>query len=338
MDKRKRVLLTGASGTVGYEVLKQLVDLEGKYVVTAYDVGTSKSKKKLSPFRDTVRIIYGDISRQENLDKITTDQDVIIHLAAIIPPLADDLPELAHKVNVEGTRKLIEALEKNSPESFFLYSSSISVYGDRLKTPMISVSDPLIPSEGDAYAKTKIEAERIVENSKLDWSIFRLAAIMGGHKISKLMFEQPLDTSLEIATPEDTGRAFVKAIEKQERLSKQIFNLGGGSSCRISYKDFLINSFHIYGLGKLDFPKKAFAEKNFHCGYYEDGNELARILHFRNDTLADYFDKEIKKVSSLQKGITAIFKQPIKYFLLKKSEPYAAFKKNNEILKQHFFK
>ncbi len=337
MGSKKRILLTGASGTVGYEVLKQLVAAKELYCVTVFDVQNSNSKKKISAFDDNIKIIYGDISRPEDLEEATRDQDVTIHLAATIPPVSDENPDLAYSVNVDGTRNLITALEKNSPNSFFLYSSSISIYGDRLKTPMIKVTDALIPSVGDAYAQTKIEAEKLVQNSKLDWSIFRLAAIMGGHKISKLMFEQPLDTSLEIATPEDTGRAFVKAIEKQERLSKQIFNLGGGSSCRISYKDFLINSFHIYGLGKLNFPDKAFAEKNFHCGFYEDGNELARILHFRNDTLMDYFEKEIKNVSTFQKAITSIFKKPIKYFLLKKSEPYAAYQKKDENLKQHYF-
>ena len=312
-NKAKSVLLTGASGTVGFEVLKQLVEIP-ELKITVFDKKTKASVKKLDSYEDKVELIYGDITNKADVEKIIYNQDYVIHLAAIIPPTADNFPELVKKVNTEGTRNLVDLLEQHSPNCFFIYSSSISVYGDRLKNPYISVDDPLNPSTGDEYALTKIAAESIIQNSKLDWTIFRLAAIMGGHKMSKLMFHQPLDTSLEIATPQDTARAFVRALDKQQQLSKQIFNLGGGESCRIDYKGFLERSFEIFGLGDLDFPDKAFAEKNFHCGFYEDGDELENILHFRNHTLNDYFNMEKEKVSSdsrhtcrLDKGISQHF-------------------------------
>ncbi|HLW30653.1 MAG TPA: NAD(P)-dependent oxidoreductase [Aequorivita sp.] len=336
MNNQKSILLTGASGTVGYEVLKQLVEIPN-LAITVFDKKTKTSLKKLNPFKNRVDLVYGDITNQTDIEKIVHNHDYTIHLAAIIPPLADDYPELAQKVNVEGTTMLIRLLEIHSPECFFIYSSSISVYGDRLENPYIYVGDPLKPSPGDEYAVTKIAAEKIIRESNLDWTIFRLAAIMGGHKMSKLMFHQPLDTSLEIATPQDTARAFVKAIKKQEQLSKGIFNLGGGESCRIDYEGFLKRSFEIFGLGELNFPNKAFAEKNFHCGFYADGEALENILHFRNHSLEDYFEIESKKVSSFKKFGASLLRKPIKYYLLKQSEPLVAFQKNDKKLKKQFF-
>ncbi|GGW53312.1 nucleoside-diphosphate-sugar epimerase [Winogradskyella epiphytica] len=333
--ERKNILLTGASGTVGFEVLKQLVEKD-RYNITVFDQKTKNSVEKFLPFKNDVRLIYGDITNPEDL-KAIEHIDVAIHLAAIIPPLADEAPELAHKVNVEGTLNLIQQLENQSPKVFFMYSSSISVYGDRIDNPYIEVGDPLIPSEGDAYAVTKIESERNVQKSALDWTIFRLAAIMGNHKMSKLMFHQPLDTALEIATPRDTARAFVNGIEKQDQLSKHIFNLGGGESCRMTYDQFLERSFEIFGLGELDFPEKAFADKNFHCGYYKDGMDLEKIVNFRQDTIEDYFEMEASKVSTLKKTAASIFQKPVKWYLLKQSEPYQAYKEKDQKAMKHYF-
>jgi len=337
METRKKVLLTGASGTVGYEVLKQIYNKKTNYKITVFDVKSSDSVKKFAPFEKDVEIIYGDITNEDDLDKICSEKDYVIHLAAIIPPLADEKPELSYRVNTLGTENLILKLEKSSPKVFFLYSSSISIYGDRLINPYIKVHDPLIPSEGDEYARTKIEAENIVQNCKLDWSIFRLCAIMGGHRMSKLMFHQPLKTSLEIATAEDTARAFINAIDKPLQLSKKIFNLGGGESCRVSYDEFLSRSFKILGLGKPDFPQKAFAEKNFHCGYYEDGIDLEKILNFRKDSIEDYFEKEKLKISPLKKFMISIFRTSIKRKLLKQSEPFQAYKTKDEKMLRLYF-
>ncbi|GET45058.1 NAD-dependent epimerase/dehydratase family protein [Capnocytophaga felis] len=332
----KNILLTGASGTVGYEVLKQLIEKK-YYKVKVFDIKTPQTEKKFARLPQNFEIIYGDISNTQDVVKATQNVDAVIHLAAIIPPLADDNPKLAERVNVKGTENLIKALEQNSPQAFFMYSSSISVYGDRVKTPYITVNDPLTPSEGDEYAITKIQSEKIVQNSKLSWTIFRLAAIMGNHKISKLMFHMPLNTAMEIATPSDTARAFVNGLEHQAELNTKIFNLGGGSQCRTTYEDFLQKSFNIFGLGNLNFPDKAFAEKNFHCGYYVDGDDLENIVKFRRDDLDDYFKMVANKVNPFIKFLTKVFKSIIKKQLLRKSEPYEAFKEANQKLIKRFF-
>jgi len=200
---------------------------------------------------------------------------------------------------------------------------------------LINVGDPLNPSVGDEYAKTKIKAELAVQNCQLDWSIFRLSAIMGtdNHKISGLMFHMPLATSMEITTPKDTGRAFAKAIDKREMLSKRIFNLGGSEACRIDYHEFLSKSFSIFGLGKLDFPKNAFAKQNFHCGYYADGDDLEEILQFRRDNIESYFKEVKKSVSPLKRFFTRIFNWSVKKHLIRQSDPLKAikFKDKNSI-------
>lgn len=333
--KKKNVLLTGASGTVGFETLKQLIASD-LYAITVFDKENEQSRKKLLALENQVNVVFGDISVESDLHSIK-DIDFVIHLAAVIPPIADDFPELAKKVNLIGTQNLIKQLELHSPNAFFMYSSSISVYGDRIENPWININDVLQPSFGDYYTETKILAEASIQNSKLDYTIFRLAAIMGNHKISKLMFHQPLNTALEIATPRDTARAFVNGIEKQAALSKKIFNLGGGETCRISYEGFLERSFKIFGLGQMNFPKYSFADKNFHCGYYQDGGDLEEIVHFRQDTLEDYFKMEKEKVPFGRKIATQLFKKPIKWFLLQKSEPYDAFKKQDKAELNHYF-
>lgn len=333
--KKKNVLLTGASGTVGYEVLMQLIEKD-LYNITVFDFESKASRKKLLPFKHNIEIIFGDISAAEELNSIK-NMDFVIHLAAVIPPVADDFPDLAKSVNLIGTQNLVNQLEQYSPNAFLMYSSSIAVYGDRIEQPYIKVTDKIRPSDGDFYAKTKIDAEKDIQNSALDYTIFRLAAIMGNHKISKLMFHQPLNTALEIATPRDTARAFVNGIEKQTELSKRIFNLGGGKLCRIDYEGFLERSFSIFGLGELDFPKHTFAEKNFHCGYYEDGDDLENIVHFRKDSLEDYFKKEKDKITFGRKFATSLFKKPIKWFLLQNSEPFEAFKSQDVDQLKHYF-
>ncbi len=333
-----RVLVTGGAGSVGIEVLKELQQQKKWYQVKVLDRNRSEVLRKLKPFRKDFQLILGDLGDPDILKNATADVDFVIHLAAVIPPLADQNPDLANKVNVIGTRKLVEAIEKNSPSAFFLYTSSISVYGDRVYNPWITVEDPLLPSDGDEYAETKILAERIIRKSNLKWTIFRLSAIMGPQThLDPLFFHMPLDTSLEIATSRDTGFAIVEAIYHQSDLRGKTFNLSGGENCRTTYRDFLTNAFNVMGLGKLNLPEKAFAQRNFHCGNYIDSDILEHILHFQQDTLQDYYQMLKRKNSFSANIFNPVFQSIIKLFLLAKSEPWQARRRKDHTRINRFF-
>lgn len=334
-----KILLTGASGTVGKEVLRQLCEHPENIEITVFDKRCSGSEDFYKKAGRDFKIVYGDISEEKDICEACHDKDVIIHLAAIIPPLADKKPNLAEAVNITGTGNLVRCLEEHSPESFLIYSSSISVYGDRIANPWITTKDSLIPSDRDEYARTKIEAERLIVNSKLKWTIFRLTAIMGtnNHKPSPLMFHMPLNTPMEIATPEDTGRAFVNALKHLDILKNNIYNLSGGEKCRIIYSDFLSRSFEIFGLGALDFQDNAFAGKNFHCGYYEDGDVLNDILDFRRDSIDYYFLNLKKSIPDVKKTATTVLRRLIKFNLERQSEPLIAVKTGNQTDIRHYF-
>lgn len=335
----RNILLTGGSGAVGQEVLLQLCSLRDDLKITVFDKKSRASEAFYRKIKVPIRLIYGDISIKEEICHACRDQDIVIHLAAVIPPLADRRPDLAEAVNVNGTRNLIESLEKSSPKAFLIYSSSVSVYGDRLKDPWIKTTDNLSPSDRDEYARTKIKAEKLIQQSRIRWAIFRLTAIMGAdnHKPSPLMFHMPLDTCIEIATPADTGRAFINALDHIDEIEGRIFNLSGGEKCRILYRDLLSRSFEIMGLGPLDFAEGAFADRNFHCGYYSDADILENIIKFRHDTIDDYFALVRTSVSATKKIAAVLLRRLIKKSLENKSEPLAALKSRNESDMSHFF-
>jgi nucleoside-diphosphate-sugar epimerase len=336
METCINILLTGASGTIGTEVLQQLV-VQGDIRLTVFDIKNAKTKKVFEPYTNRINVVWGDISNKEDVSRIPARLDAVIHLAAIIPPLADAKPELARKVNVTGTQNIIHHLQITSPNTFLLYSSSIAAYGDHIQNPSISVNSPLNANTYDIYAQTKIESENLIQQSKLNWSIFRLTAIMKNHKMSKLMFHMPLSTKMEICTPRDTARAFTEAIKHRSELSGRIFNLGGGEQCYITYREFLERSFHLFGLGEVDFPEHAFAERNFHCGVYTDGNILEDILHFRNETIDSYFVEVSRSISFATWTLSSIFSSVIKQSLLNQSEPLKAYKSKNENKMSLFF-
>lgn len=336
---KQTILLTGAAGTVGREVLKQLVAQGARYRIRVFELKNARSMALFDKYRGRIEIFYGDITQPRDLQQATKGVDFCIHMASVIPPKAYENEELTYRVNVIGTANLVASLEKNSPEAFVVATSSVAVYGDRLEKPNIRVSDELKPSYGDNYGASKVKLEEVVRASRLEWSIFRLSAIMGAgnHKISKLMFYMPLDTPIEITTPRDTARALVLALEHRDELKGRIFNLGGGEACRTTYRELLAKNFELHGLGALDFPDKAFAERNYHCGLYADSDKLEKILNFRQDTLESYYADVEASIPAYKRWAAGLLQSSIKRRLLNRSEPYRAWQEQDQERMKYFF-
>lgn len=332
----KKVLVTGAAGMVGYHVLEYLLK-ESKYEITALDLNSPKAKKKLNKISKKINVIYGDINDEILISSLVKSHDYVIHLAAVLPPLADVKPELTNIVNYEGTKNIVDAIKKHNPNCFLLFSSSISVYGDRLKDYNIKVGDPVGANPYDYYANCKVKTEKYIQKQLENYTIFRLTAIMGRPQTDPLMFHMPLDTKLEISSDLDTALAFVKALDHTKELKGKIFNLGGGARCRTTYREFLAKMFKIYGLNFNFLESLAFAEKNFHCGYYTDSDDLERILRYRRDTLKTYFARVEKQTSKAKRFFAKLLSKPIVYALNRKSEPLQARKKKDKNLIQRFF-
>ena len=331
-----RVLLTGASGTVGHHVIYKL--LEKKYTVTILELDNKKNRKVLKPYENLTNIIWGSITDSSLINNIVLEQDIVIHLAGLIPPYADHHEELTRTINYGGTKNIVDAIKENNPKCFLMFASSISVYGDRVCNYNITINDELNISEGDYYALIKKQTEEMIIESNINYTIFRLSAIMDIPKTDPLMFHMPLETKLEITTAKDTASAFVNGISYIKELNHSIYNLGGGEQCRTTYREFLKDCFNIYGLNYKYIDEKLFADKNFHCGYYKDGYILDDIIHFRKDTLSSYYMYLKSNVSFVKKLVTKICSYIIIKSLNSKSETYIAMKSNDQKLLKRFFK
>ncbi len=313
------VLLTGAFGNVGLSTLKEL--LKKDYGVRVFEVYNRKNRKIAKKFKNRIEITWGDLRNRSDVNTAVQNQDIVIHLAAIIPPLADGNPELAESVNVEGTKNILDSMKKQLHKPKLLFTSSVAVYGDRRYNPMIEVTDPLAPSKGDYYAITKITAEKLIRESGVDFAIFRLTYITSIDKLNMdpLMFHMPLDTSIEICDTKDVGLALVNAIECDE-VWGETFNLAGGKECRITYREYLNDMMELFGLGRNFLPEEGFAEKDFHCGFMNT-KKSQNLLKYQKHTLEDYY-KDVKRKIGPKKHLMPAIKWMIRLNLLKRSEPY----------------
>ncbi len=336
MSSKLKILLTGASGTIGREVLRRLLEKQN-YELVVFDKPSIETIFFYRRYRKRIRLIYGDITNHADISSLNEQFDIVIHLAALLSPKADRHPELAEQINITATKVLIKQLEITSPDAFFLYSSCISVYGDRMKNPDISVTDPVVPCENDFYAQSKAKAEQAVQQSGLSWSVFRITAILKRHKLSRFMFHMPLDTRIETCSPGDAAQAFVNAIDHQQQLKGKVFNLGGGEHCRITYRDFLNRLFQAAGLGAPSFPPRAFATQNYHCGFYADSDVLNNLLHFRSDDLNACMEEIQKRFTRINRFLMRFLQHTIKANLLRRSTPYWAYITANKRLVEYYF-
>ncbi|MFX1567080.1 MAG: NAD-dependent epimerase/dehydratase family protein [Promethearchaeota archaeon] len=321
-----KVLLTGAFGNVGLSTLKEM--LNRNYDIRIFDIKNKRNKRLAIKYKKDVEIFWGDLRNYKDVEHAISNIDVIVHVAAIIPPLADKKPKFAKAVNVGGTENIVKAMENQPKKPKLIFTSSVAIYGDRLENPLITPDDTPNPNDDDEYAKQKIQCEEIIKNSSLDWAIFRLTYITSLNKLKMdpLMFEMPLNTCIEICDTNDVGLALANAV-KSKKIWGEVMHIAGGDRCRISYREYVKEMLDIFGIRFEDIPEIAFRQdRGFHCGFMTTDKSQA-LLNYQRYTLDDYFNAVRKKVA-FSRFFMMMFRPIAQKYLLNKSHYYKEFLNN----------
>lgn len=315
----KKVLVTGAGGTVGLQVIRFLLS-EGKYEITALELRNKHVYKRLKPFRKRINIVFGDVNDYAIVDALIKEHDVVIHLAGVLPQLANVREDLCKEVDLNGTKQIVDSIKDYNPDCFLLYSSSTSVYGMQEDYEHVNIKTKSNLDDYDYYSKIKLECEKYIKDNLKNYSILRLAYILGDPGPEGLVYNITPNCNCELLSSEDAGYAFVCAIDFKNKVNKKVFNVSGGEKFRTKYSDYLVHIFKTYGLSFRFLSAYLFAEKNYYGAYYEDGDKLEEILHFRSKNLDVYYETLNKYKYKIDRVIPRLLAYPFIWGYSKKKK------------------
>lgn len=307
---KKSIALTGASGNMGLETLIQLMELDFVEKIKVLLVNERRERKYAKAWKkkygERIEIIFGNIADKALCRQLVRGTDYVLHLAAVIPPIADHFPQAADQCNRLGTMNLVDVvseIEQNQPK--FVHISTVAIYGNRnYKHPWGRVGDPIISSTYDEYAATKIKGERYVLDSNLQtWAVLRQTGMLHSKMLTNnmkdgLMFHTCFNAPIEWVTARDSGRLMANLVKKDamgeldEAFWKKCYNIGGGACNRVTGYDTFDEGFRIIGGSTEKYMKPQWNSlRNFHCMWFEDSNVLNDYFDFQKENITDYWEE-----------------------------------------------
>jgi nucleoside-diphosphate-sugar epimerase len=222
------IFVTGAGGFIGQTLLARLSASNDFSVKMLLRRSTSPDPSQV--FR--ARPVIGDLLAPEGYVRELAGCDTVVHLAAVTGKAA---PGLYERVNVEGTRRLLQACKAAGVRRFLYVSTIAAGYPDKRHYP---------------YAVTKAKAEILVRESGLAHAIVRPTLVLGARspiwqtllKIARLpVLPLPLPqsgraVSVQPIHVDDVTRGITLLLESG-RFESEVLELGG--SCPLPFSAFL---------------------------------------------------------------------------------------------------
>lgn len=147
------VAVTGANGHVGINLCAALHE-NGHYVRALnhkHDFGLKHIK---------VESVKGDLLDIDSLRSFLAEIDVVVHLAAKIS-IKGDPDGSVHKINVDGTRNILETARQSGVKKF-IHFSSIHAFRQEPLDEILDERRSIVGSEAFSYDRSKADGERIV--------------------------------------------------------------------------------------------------------------------------------------------------------------------------------
>jgi nucleoside-diphosphate-sugar epimerase len=160
------ILITGSSGLIGATLSRYLADRD--LPIVGVDLRSPVESQRF------------DVSDLDRMNILLPRVSGIIHLAAVSRVIHGERdPARCWDVNVESTRKLLDAALKSASRPWFIYASSREVYGTQTTQP-VAEDAPLRPI--NVYARSKVAAELLVAEARqagLATATLRFASVYG---------------------------------------------------------------------------------------------------------------------------------------------------------------
>ena len=245
--QNKRVLVTGGAGFIGSEVVSQL--LTNGYFVTILDNFSSGKKQYLPKSNKKLKVIKGDIRDKKSVKKAVTDQEVVIHLAAL-PFIPDSFyyPGDFFDVNTNGSINMLWNSIKSRSVETFVHISTSEVYGSA-QTVSMNENHPTTPHS--TYAVSKLAGDRAAftlhKENGFPVVIIRpfnsygprftepyiipeiMSQILNN---SKEIILGNVNTARDFTYVQDTASAIIKSII-EKKANGEIINVGSGTEISI---------------------------------------------------------------------------------------------------------
>jgi FlaA1/EpsC-like NDP-sugar epimerase len=247
--KNKKVLITGCCGTVGGEILNQLIEAKTKKIIAIDNRETEIFEKKLAyKSNKNVNVFIGDISDLDDCLRFTSNIDIVLHTAAFKHvELCELSPNNAVRNNIVGTQNLISASIKNKVKKFIFTSSDKAV------------------NPSNVMGSTKLLAERLVSSANAVeacdtiFASTRFGNILGSRGSVLTIFEKQIRNNLPLAITDLKMTRYVMTLKKACQLVLKSTILARGGEVFI----FKMKALKILDLAKAFYKLQKGTLKNF---------------------------------------------------------------------------
>lgn len=226
--KGKSILITGASGSIGSVIVKELLKYDCKVIrafsndengiyqlsneINAEIKTTFQNKMKINK----IRFLIGDIRDYKRNLEACREIDICIHAAALKHvPICEYNPDETKKTNIEGTQKLIKAAIKKKVKKFLFIST------DKAVNPI------------SLMGKSKLKAENVVlksnkKSSKTKFSVIRFGNIIASRGSVLPNFLNQIKNNKEITiTNKDMTRFFITIKDVTREIFYSLYKMEG---------------------------------------------------------------------------------------------------------------
>lgn len=232
----------------------------------------------LNTYGDRVQVKIGDIRNYFAVNEAVKNVDSVFHFAAQVAVTTSlEKPLNDFEVNIRGTLNLLEAIRAHNEPIPLLFTSTNKVYGELDDIPLIISGDRYVPVEDHVdlnginesrnldfhspYGCSKGSADQYIKDYSriydLPTVVFRMSCIYGPHQfgnedqgwVAHFLIKAIQGETItlygdgrqvrDILYVNDLVKAMLKAHENMDKISGEVFNIGGGTNNTISLLELL---------------------------------------------------------------------------------------------------